>query len=182
MDERVEGMLARLLTALTTALAEHAESETLDRIAGVAGKLRLADSDLRMEAALTDADAVMTAWRQRATGLALPPPDERSGNHDRRSHRRFDVYAMVRLEGPLAVLVSVRNLSVTGALLKNDGHDLSTLTVGRTVGIAVFHPDRPSAAIRLTARVVRQEPTGVALSWDEHQDAAGSLLRLIGGW
>jgi hypothetical protein len=186
MDEQHQELLDRLVKALTQAIIDQAPAEALDSIAGAVGRLRQAGetgSAPVLGLASAHAEAVLDALR---CGRSLPDASTLSSDRhelaqrERRRHPRFEVYATVRLES-VPSLLSVRNISVSGALLNCDGHDVSTLEAGRSLLVSVFHPDRPDERIQITARVVRHVPGGIALTWEENRDITTALLRLIGG-
>lgn len=93
------------------------------------------------------------------------PPD---AFESKRSHPRFDVQAAVRVrEGGDAFALPVRNLSLSGALLGNDGKDLTRFAVGSTISLEVYDPRNPARQpVPLKGRVVRHTGDGgMALMW-----------------
>jgi hypothetical protein len=87
---------------------------------------------------------------------------------ERRRAARRELYASVEVAGGDQVLIlTVRNLSVTGVLVASDGQDLAAFVVGRSYPIVIFDPENERYQVELVARVVRKQPDSMALTWDD---------------
>jgi hypothetical protein len=95
--------------------------------------------------------------------------------YDRRTRRypRLDLQAAVLLEqSGTSLVLPVRNVSRGGVLVASGGHDLRSFTIGSQHPVTIRDPDTAGIAdVRIDARVVRHDVTGMALSWD-HSDSA----------
>jgi hypothetical protein len=98
---------------------------------------------------------------------------------ERPRDERVQVLASVAIHGGAEmVILSIQNVSVSGALLSAEEEDLEMLPIGRSVQVTVFDSTSRHLKVELEARVVRHEPGGVALSWGRNLRAA-SLLKLM---
>jgi hypothetical protein len=98
------------------------------------------------------------------SAIRLPPgaPD------DRRGQPRIELYALLDVKASGEVLiVTVRNLSLSGALVEDDGTDLTRLPIGTRHELALFVPGDSENQLALIGEVVRHEPGGMALRWTE---------------
>ena len=185
MTERLETVTVQLLAMLSTALAEQAPAEALERIASAAGRLRFAKAEQTVVEAIEDAEQLLAAWSVRGTGVDLPtlPSTRTPGLIDRRRRRRFEVFATVRIgRGAEATLLTVRNLSMSGVLLSADGHNLLRLVIGVSTPLLIFNPEDLQAGVSVQARVARREASSVAFSWEQEPGVVAGLLGLISRW
>jgi hypothetical protein len=92
---------------------------------------------------------------------------------------RLDLYASVELAGGDEVLIlTVRNLSLTGVLVAADGHDLAQFTVGNEYRLLIFDPDNERYQVEVLGRLVRTQPDAMAFSLDD-EDALFRVESLI---
>jgi hypothetical protein len=99
----------------------------------------------------------------RCYDVAMPEPS------DSRRHPRYELYASVELQGAGETLIlPARNISLGGMFVDADGHDLSAFPIGAVLSILVFDAaDESGPTVRATAAVLRHDPEGIALKWDE---------------
>jgi PilZ domain-containing protein len=108
-----------------------------------------------------------------------PPPPQPKYT---RRHPRFEMYASVELHAEdETLLLPARNISLGGAYLAADGHDLGMFDVGMELEVQVFDALNESRKpVRLTGEIVRHDGDGLALMWaDSDPDVALSLAKLL---
>jgi hypothetical protein len=92
------------------------------------------------------------------------------------------MYASVELlrHGETVILPAL-NISLGGVFLGGDGHDLSEFAVGSELEVQVFDAlSERKPPVRLQARVMRQDPSGIALQWTSTDaDCARQLAKLL---
>lgn len=101
---------------------------------------------------------------------------------EQRQHPRHELYASVELKGgDELLLLTVRNISVSGCLLSNDGFDLEQFEIGCDYDMDIYDPDHPDSRVSVRARVIRRPPDGIALSWSAAQSIldVGRLLKKL---
>lgn len=106
-------------------------------------------------------------------------PEKKADN--RRRHLRIELYATVALKAPdETFILTLRNLSIGGAFLLADGHDLSTVDVGGEHEVVIVDGENPDREVTVTASVVRNAGDGLAVKWIGENDAfkVASLLDL----
>jgi hypothetical protein len=109
---------------------------------------------------------------------APPPPPAKNT----RKHRRFEMYASVELHADgETVILPAGNISLGGAYLTADGHDLSGFPVGSELALLVFDAlDEKNRPVHLIGQVVRHDDSGMALMWSTADvDTAYLLARLL---
>jgi cytosine/adenosine deaminase-related metal-dependent hydrolase len=107
-----------------------------------------------------------------------PPPQPKF----QRRHPRFELYATVELHaGDETLVLPARNISLGGAYLAADGHDLGRLEIGMELEVLVFDAlDETRAPVRLYGEVVRLDGHGVALMWaDSDPEVAHNVAALL---
>jgi hypothetical protein len=102
-----------------------------------------------------------------------PPPPKNS-----RKHPRYRMFASVELRaGEETLILPAHNISLGGVYLTADGHDLSGFSVGLEVAVLMFDVlDSAKKPLTLQARVVRQDPAGMALMWSADDPSAAMVL------
>lgn len=106
-----------------------------------------------------------------------PPGDPESG---KRRHPRFELCASVELKRTREILVlSVRNISLGGAFLVADGHDLSQFPLRSAHEVVLFDPENVDHQIELGARVARHDADGMAITWIQEEGVIFRLSDLI---
>jgi hypothetical protein len=92
------------------------------------------------------------------------------------------MYASVELHAAKeTMLLPARNISLGGAYLTSDGHDLSMFDVGMELEVVVFDAlDEKRKPVRLVGEIVRHDGDGLALMWaDSDPDVALALAKLL---
>lgn len=92
------------------------------------------------------------------------------------------MYASVELHAEdETMLLPARNISLGGAYLTADGHDLGMFDVGMELEVLVFDALNESRKpVRLTGEIVRHDGDGMALMWaDSNPEVAHSLAKLL---
>ena len=94
---------------------------------------------------------------------------------------RLDLYAVVEItSGKRRVILTVCNLSESGALLEADDDERKKLPVDSEHDISVFDRDHQlHRMVKLHATVVRHDERGVALTWKSDPGAAAKITVLI---
>jgi hypothetical protein len=97
------------------------------------------------------------------------------GSAERRGSARVPLFALLDVTAEVFVL-TVRNLSLSGVLVDDDGHDLSRLSVGTKHELAIFTPGDTERQLVLAGEVVRHELGGMALRWTKDSAAMVNLV------
>ncbi|MCA1665171.1 MAG: PilZ domain-containing protein [Myxococcales bacterium] len=108
-----------------------------------------------------------------------PPPPQPSQT---RRHPRFEMYATVQLHAAAeTVVLPARNISLGGAYLSGDGHDLGVFEVGMELEVLVFDAlDEQRKPVQLVGEIVRHDGDGLALMWaDSDPDIAMRVVQLL---
>ena len=93
--------------------------------------------------------------------------DDSPWGKNKRRHTRVELYATVALMVPDETLIlTVRNISLGGAFLLSDGHDLSALALGSEQEVVLVDGQDPETEVVVKAVLVRKATDGVALKWD----------------
>lgn len=81
---------------------------------------------------------------------------------------RYELYTSIQVDGGGEVLIlTVKNLSLTGVLVAADGHDLGPFVVGSSYRLAIFAPENERYQVEVLGRVVRMAAGQMALTWDD---------------
>jgi hypothetical protein len=96
-----------------------------------------------------------------------PTPPSPPKKKNTRAHPRFELFASVELRtDELTLVLPAKNISLGGIFLAADGNDLGALPVGDEVEVMVFDAlDEGETAVRASAKIVRCDAEGVALTW-----------------
>jgi hypothetical protein len=92
------------------------------------------------------------------------------------------MYASVELHTDAeTVVLPARNISVGGAYLSGDGHDLGMFEVGMELEVLVFDAlNEERTPVRLVGEILRHDGDGLALMWAESDpDVALSVVQLL---
>lgn len=111
---------------------------------------------------------------------AAPPPPPKPKNT--RRHPRFEIFASVELHAAKeTVVLPLRNISLGGAYLSADGHDLAAFDVGMEIEVLVFDVlNEQRKPVTLVGEIVRHDGEGLALMWaDSDPDIALRLVQLL---
>ncbi len=105
----------------------------------------------------------------------------KQGGSEQRKHPRVDLLASIELKsGDEMIILTVRNISVGGVFVCNDGYDLlSGFPVGSRHELVIFTPSDLDKQLVVRGLVVRHEAEGMALTWREDDTAATKLTALI---
>jgi hypothetical protein len=105
---------------------------------------------------------------------------------DRRRHKRFRASASVQINGAEEIpLLTVLDLSLTGAFLISGGTDLTIFADHSRHSVVVFEMSDPDLRIAVTARVVRHDDQGMAIDWScdvGATDRVRQFLLRTGSW
>ena len=92
------------------------------------------------------------------------------------------MYASVELHAAEETIVlPARNISIGGAYLSADGHDLSMFEVGMELEVLVFDAlDEERKPAQLVGEIVRHDGDGLAMMWaDSDPDVAMRVAQLL---
>lgn len=92
------------------------------------------------------------------------------------------MFASVELHAEAETMVlPARNISLGGAYLTADGHDLAMFEVGMELEVLVFDAlDEQRKPAKLVGEIVRHDGDGLALMWaDSDPDVAIRLVQLL---
>jgi cytosine/adenosine deaminase-related metal-dependent hydrolase len=92
------------------------------------------------------------------------------------------MYASVELHTDAeTVVLPARNISLGGAYLSGDGHDLGMFEVGMELEVLVFDAlNEQRTPVRLVGEILRHDGDGLALMWaDSDPDIALRVAQLL---
>jgi len=94
---------------------------------------------------------------------------------------RLDLYAVVAIKsGTCRVILTVLNLSESGALLEADEAERGKLPIDSAHDISIFDRDHEHhRTVKLKATVARHAEHGVALTWKSDPAAIAKIAALI---
>jgi hypothetical protein len=99
---------------------------------------------------------------------------------ERRRHERLELCASVLIKGNEEIpLLSVRDISLSGAFLASGGTDLSMFAIGAEHRVVVLDVRDPAATAEVTATIVRHEYSGMAIDWSGSPGAALKIATLL---
>ena len=97
-----------------------------------------------------------------------------------RRHPRVELLASVELEsGGEIIILTVRNISMGGVFVCNDGYALSAFAIGSRHELTIFTPSDLDKNLVVRGRIVRHDQDGMALEWRTDDTSAVRLAALI---